>query len=41
MYLIDWFQANLMMAIMVLVLLGIPLVIGIIVFTKKPKKGEE
>lgn len=41
MYLIDWFQANLMMAIMVLVLLGIPLMIGIIVFTKKSKKGKE
>ena len=37
MYLVDWFQANTLMAITALVLFGIPIVVLIIVFTKKTK----
>lgn len=35
MYLIDWAQANLLMFLTVLVLVGIPVVIGIMAFGKK------
>lgn len=41
MYLIDWFQANLLMTAVVIVLLGIPVVIGIIVFGQSSKKAED
>ncbi len=37
MYLIDWFQANSLMAFTAIVLFGIPIVVLIIVFTKKTK----
>ena len=39
MFLIDWFQANVLMAATALVLIGIPVVILIVVFTKKKKEG--
>lgn len=41
MFLVNWFQSNLMMIFMVLVLFGIPLIIAIIVFTKKPNSGSD
>jgi hypothetical protein len=41
MYLIDWFQANLLMTAVVIVLLGIPVVIGIIVFGQRSKEAED
>ena len=41
MYLVDWLQANLLMVFTVIVILGIPLVIGIIVFSNRSKKNEE
>lgn len=41
MYLINWLQSNLLMVFTVLVLFGIPLVVAIIVFTKKPKSDTE
>ncbi len=34
MYLVNWFQANLLMIFTVLVLFGIPIVAGIIAFSK-------
>ena len=40
-FLIDWLQANLLMAATVLVLIGIPAVILAIVFTKKKKKEDQ
>lgn len=41
MYLVDWLQANLLMVFTVIVILGIPLVIGIIVFSNQSKKNED
>ncbi len=41
MFLIDWVEANILMAATVLVLFGIPLVIGIIVFSKKGNENKE
>ncbi len=35
MFLINWFQANALMIFTTLILLGIPIVIGIIAFGKK------
>lgn len=40
-FLIDWLQANILMAATVLVLIGIPAVILAIVFTKKKGDQEE
>lgn len=40
-FLIDWLQANLLMAATALVLIGIPAVILYIVFANQKKKGEE
>lgn len=40
-FLIDWLQANLLMIAMVLVVIGIPVVILAIVFSKKSKKKGE
>jgi hypothetical protein len=39
-FLIDWLQANLLMAAMALVLIGIPVVILAMVFSKKKGEGE-
>lgn len=41
MFLINWFQANALMIFTTLVLIGIPAVIMIIVFTKKSKTDGE
>ena len=41
MYLVNWLQSNLLMLFTVLVLFGIPLIIAIIVFTKKPNSGAD
>lgn len=42
MFLIDWFQANMLMLFTVLCLIGIPTVILIIAFGKKtPPKSEQ
>lgn len=41
MYLIDWFQANFLMAATVVVLIGIPLVILLIVMTRKSKERKD
>ncbi len=40
MFLINWLEANIMMAIVVLILIGIPLFIGITFFSKKQGGGE-
>jgi hypothetical protein len=42
MLLIDWLSANIMMIFVVLILVGIPVAIGLTVFTKKKdSEGEE
>ncbi|HMO39190.1 MAG TPA: hypothetical protein PKC76_06215 [Saprospiraceae bacterium] len=41
MFLINWFQANLLMFFTTLVLLGIPVVIAIIIFSQKTKKTDQ
>lgn len=42
MYLVDWLQANLLMVFTTLVLIGIPAIIGIVVFNNmSKKKGED
>ncbi len=41
MFLINWFQANALMIFTTLVLLGIPVVIAIIVFSKKSDSKPE
>ncbi|HRF40359.1 MAG TPA: hypothetical protein PK198_16320 [Saprospiraceae bacterium] len=38
MYLVDWLQANLLMVFTTLVLIGIPAIIGIVVFNNMSKK---
>jgi hypothetical protein len=41
MFLIDWLSANIMMVFVVLILIGIPVAIGLTVFSKKKDSGEE
>jgi hypothetical protein len=42
MYLVDWLQANLLMVFTILVLIGIPVIIGVVVFgNTSKKKGED
>lgn len=41
MFLINWFQANALMIFTTLVLIGIPAVIMLMVFTKKPNTNKE
>jgi hypothetical protein len=41
MYLVNWFQANLLMVLTTLVIIGIPVVIGIIVYSNASKKKEK
>lgn len=41
MFLINWFQANALMIFTTLILLGIPVVIAIMVFSKKSKSDTE
>lgn len=40
MYLVDWLQANLLMVFTTLVLIGIPAIIGIVVFNNMSKKKD-
>lgn len=40
MYLVNWLQANLLMVFTIMVLIGIPLIIGIVVFSKKKDGGD-
>ena len=42
MYLVDWLQANLLMVFTTLIIIGIPVIIGIVVFgNMSKKKGED
>lgn len=41
MYLVDWTQANALMIATALVLIGIPVVVLLVVFTRKSKKNQE
>jgi len=42
MYLVDWLQANLLMVFTTLIIIGIPIIIGIVVFgNMSKKKGED
>ncbi|MCB0641818.1 MAG: hypothetical protein KDC44_09275 [Phaeodactylibacter sp.] len=41
MFLVNWFQSNLMVAFTLLVLIGIPVVVLFITFTKKPNTPED
>lgn len=40
MYLVDWLQANLLMVFTALVIIGIPVVIGVVIFSNMSKKRD-
>ncbi len=40
MYLVDWLQSNLLMVFTVLIIIGIPVVIGMVIFSNMSKKSD-